>query len=249
MNKKKKINFDIVFLSYDEPYAEEHWQRLKKRFPYAQRVHGVKGILKAHKECARVARTHYFFVVDGDAYILESFELDDAPSEISDDYFYMWMSRNAVNDLVYANGGVKLFSKRIFDGIEEYGVDIFVHLPHMQIYQIASLNRFNASPFSSWRAGFRECIQLASQHSKTIKKRTRIYLLNVWCNVGANRPFGKWCVKGARAGRRYGMENIGNENAVKLMNDFDWLRKRFYCELKHGYLRDMESELDESQKP
>jgi hypothetical protein len=237
MIKKKEMKFDIIFLSYDEPFAEEHWERLKKRFPYAQRVHGVKGILNAHKKCAKLARTDYFFIVDGDAYILDDFYLEDVPAKILDDRFYMWMSRNAVNDLVYGNGGVKLFPRRIFDGIEEYGVDLFVHLPHDQIYQVASLNRFNSSPFYSWRAGFRECVQLASKHSEVIKEQTRIYLLNVWCNKGASRPFGEWCVKGSRSGRRYGMENVGNEKAVEMMNDFEWLRKRFDYELKEGYLR------------
>ncbi len=249
MKKNQEIKFDIIFLSYDEPYAEEHWERLKNRFPYAGRVHGVKGILNAHKECAKIARTDYFFVVDGDAYILDDFKLDEAPADVSDEFFYMWMSRNAINDLTYGNGGVKLFPKRIFDKVEEYGVDMFVHLPHKQIYDVACISRFNASPFYSWRAGFRECVQLASEHSKRIKRQTRIYLLNIWCNKGADREFGRWCIKGSRAGRRYGMENIGNEKAVKLMNDFDWLRGRFYCELKEGYLKGMENELDESQKP
>ncbi len=249
MKSKRDIKFDVIFLSYDEPLAEEHWERLKKRFPHAQRVHKVKGILRAHKKCAELAGTDYFFVVDGDSYILDSFDIYDVPSEISDNRFYMWQSRNVVNDLVYGNGGIKLFPKSIFDGIEEYGVDLFIDLPHERIYQVTSLNRFNASPFYSWRAGFRECIQLASEHSQTIKERTRIYLLNVWCNKGSDREFGMWCVKGARAGRRYGMENIGNKEAVEMMNDFDWLRKRFYYELEKGYLRGMENKLKESQKP
>jgi hypothetical protein len=249
MKMKQNIKFDVIFLSYDEPLAEEHWDRLRKRFPYAQRVHKVKGILKAHKKCAELARTDHFFVVDGDAYILDGFDIYDVPPEISDDHFYMWQSRNAVNDLVYGNGGVKLFPKKIFDGVEKYGVDLFVNLPHKQIRRVASLSRFNASPFYSWRAGFRECVQLASQHSKTIKDMTRIYLLNVWCNKGADREFGIWCIRGARAGRRYGIENIDNKKAVEKMNDFEWLRNRFYYELKDGYLKCMADELKESQKP
>lgn len=249
MRKNEKIKFDIVFLSYDEPYAEEHWKRLKKRFPYAQRVHGVKGILNAHRKCAEIARTDYFFVVDGDAYILDDFKLDQVPAEISDKVFYMWRSRNAINDLTYGNGGVKLFPKGIFDGVKEYGVDMFIRLPHKPILHVASVSRFNCSPFYSWRAGFRECVQLASEHTKLMKRRTKIYLLNVWCNKGANREFGRWCINGSRAGRRYGMENIGNEKAIELMNDFDWLKKRFYYELKEGYLKGMESELDEDHKP
>ncbi len=249
MKKEQKIKFDIVFLSYDEPLAEEHWKRLKKRFPYAQRVHGVKGILKAHKKCAKLARTDYFFVVDGDAYILDSLSFHDVPSQLSKDFFYMWSSRNAINDLTYSNGGVKLLPKNIFEGVKDYGLDMFVTLPHKNMAKVASLSRFNASPFYSWRAGFRECVQLASEHSKKIKRQTRIYLLNIWCNKGASRPFGEWCVKGSRAGRRYGMENIGNEKAIKLMNDFDWLKMRFYYELKEGYLKEMESELNEKGAP
>lgn len=242
MSKKQKIKFDIIFLSYDEPAADEHWERLKKRFPYAQRVDGVKGILKAHKKCASIARTDYFFVVDGDAYVLDSFDLEDVPSELSDEFFYMWGSRNAVNDLVYGNGGVKLFPKSIFEGIENYGIDLFIHLPHKQIEKVAALTRFNVSPFHSWRAGFRECAQLASRHSDAVREKTSMYLLNIWCNIGWNRPFGEWCIRGARAGRRYGTKNRGNEKAVELINDFDWLREKFDYELKEGYLQNMDIE-------
>lgn len=252
MKREQEIKFDVIFLSYDEPFAEEHWNRLKKRFPYAQRVHGVKGILKAHKKCAEKARTDYFFVVDGDAYILDSFGLDDVPSNLSGDIFYMWMSRNAVNDLKYPNGGVKLLPKRMFNDIENYGLDMFITLPHKNIPEVASLSRFNASPFYSWRAGFRECAQLACnacKHSQKIKRHTRIYLLNIWCNKGANREFGRWCIKGSRAGRRYGIENKDNEEGIEKINDFDWLRMRFYYELEKGYLEGMEGELEKNQRP
>jgi hypothetical protein len=243
MKVDKKIKIDIIFLSYDEPFAEEHWKHLKKFYPYAQRVHGVKGILNAHKKCDSLARTDKYYVVDGDEYILEDFNLNYAPSEFPRGFYYMWMSRNAINDLEYPNGGVKLFPKGIFDRIEEYGVDLFVRLPHKLVREVASLNRFNSSPFYSWRAGFRECVQLASRHSEVIDAKMGIYLLNVWCNVGAGRTFGKWCIRGARAGRRYGMKNVGNTKAVELMNNYEWLRERFEYELKKGYLRGMDKEL------
>ncbi len=252
MNKKFKEKFDIVFLSYDEPYAEEHWQRLKKRFPAAQRVHGVKGILNAHKECACLAKTDYFFVVDGDAYILDEFNFRSGlPSRLQSDCLYIFGSRNPINDLVYGNGGVKLFPKSTFDGVEDSGVDVTLTIlpKYMPIETVSSITRFNASPFDTWKAGFRECVNLGSLKWSCHKDQGRVYLLNVWCNKGWNRPFGKWCIKGARAGRRYGMENIKNEKALKLMNDYDWLRKHFYYELKKGYLKGMESELDKNMRP
>ena len=36
--------FDIIFMSYQEPNADENWQRLVDKFPWARRVHGVKGL-------------------------------------------------------------------------------------------------------------------------------------------------------------------------------------------------------------
>ena len=61
---------DIFHLSYQEPYADKTWKSLVKKFPYARRVKGVKGIFNAHKRCAELAYTKSFYVVDADA-ILE----------------------------------------------------------------------------------------------------------------------------------------------------------------------------------
>mgnify|MGYP001460781096 CR=1 FL=1 len=32
---------DIVFMSYDEPNADQNWEKLKTKYPRAKRVHGV----------------------------------------------------------------------------------------------------------------------------------------------------------------------------------------------------------------
>lgn len=220
---------DIIFLSYDEPNCEENWQRLKQRFPHARRVHGVKGILEAHRECARIANTENFFVVDGDAYILDDFDSDDLPLGYSHDCVYAWRSINAVNDLVYGNGGVKLVPKLAFDKVKVKNIDIMKNIgkEYKQVPKIASVTRFNASPFTAWRAGFRECVNLESHVCIGKQERGRLYCLNVWCNVGVHRPFGKWCIKGAREGRRYVVRYKDNWQALNLINDFDWLYEQF----------------------
>ena len=48
--------FDIIFMSYQEPDADKHWKVLVDRFPWARRVHGVKGLTNAHIECAKISR-------------------------------------------------------------------------------------------------------------------------------------------------------------------------------------------------
>ena len=47
--------YDIFFLSNNEPYSDFHWEKLVKRFPYALRINGIKGIHAAHREAAKRA--------------------------------------------------------------------------------------------------------------------------------------------------------------------------------------------------
>ena len=65
---------DIFHLSYKEPYADQTWEELVKKFPYARRVQGVKGIFEAHKRCAELAYTKSFYVVDADAKLESNFD-------------------------------------------------------------------------------------------------------------------------------------------------------------------------------
>ena len=57
----KLKDLPVVFLSYDEPNADENFQYLLDNHPNAEnvhRVHGVKGFDAAHKEAGRVANAH-----------------------------------------------------------------------------------------------------------------------------------------------------------------------------------------------
>ena len=111
---------DVFFISYDEPYADDNFEILQMFAPLAKRVHGIKGIFEAHKECAKQSKTSYFYVVDADAVIDESFTFKFVPSDSKEVYngvketecVYVWRSINPVNDLLYGYGGVKLFPKK-----------------------------------------------------------------------------------------------------------------------------------------
>ena len=51
MTKEFKIyEYDIVYLSYDEPNAQANWEDLLKKFPQAKWVNGVKGSENAYKK-------------------------------------------------------------------------------------------------------------------------------------------------------------------------------------------------------
>ena len=75
MSKKKfrVLDYDIVYLSYDEPNAEQNYADLCKKIPWAKRVHGVEGSDAAHKACAKISETDRFVTIDGDNRIREHF--------------------------------------------------------------------------------------------------------------------------------------------------------------------------------
>ena len=60
------VEFDIIFLSYDEPNADLHYADLCNNAPWAKRLHGVKGSDAAHKAAAELSETEWFITVDAD---------------------------------------------------------------------------------------------------------------------------------------------------------------------------------------
>ena len=56
----KIIDYDIIYLSYDEPNAEKNYADLLSKVPWAKRIHGIKGSDAAHKACANLSETDRF---------------------------------------------------------------------------------------------------------------------------------------------------------------------------------------------
>ena len=67
------LDFDIIYLSYDEPNAEKNYTDLCRKIPWAKRVHGVEGSDAAHKACAELSETSRFITVDGDNIVHSEF--------------------------------------------------------------------------------------------------------------------------------------------------------------------------------
>ena len=223
------MRYDIIFISYNEPQADENFSRLKARFPYAQRVQGIKGIHQAHIAAAKKAFTKMFWVVDADAQILDTFNFDHAVSEYDLENVHVWRSINPINDLEYGYGGVKLLPKSLTQNMDTSKPDMTTSISSLfkAMPEISNITAFNVDAFNTWKSAFRECVKLAS---KTIDRQDDTdtnYRLNVWCTRGLDRPFGREAIEGAVQGKQYGLENKNNNEALKLINDFDWLRERF----------------------
>ena len=218
---------DVFFLTYTENNREKNWLKLKSLFPKVRRVHGIKGLALAHQICAKLSNSSFFFVVNGDNEVCESFKFK-VPEKVRQPAVYCWRSLNPVNGLIYGFGGVKLFPKQAFSAHSSF-VDISTSLKinYKVVSDVASITRFNSSALSAWRGAFRECVKLSSecignQNSKETKER-----LKIWCEKGADKSFGKYVLLGASQGREYGQANKGNLKALNKINDFAWLEKFF----------------------
>ena len=221
--------YDIVFISYQEPSADANYAALKTRFPMTKRVHGVKGIHQAHIAAAKKCFTKMFWIVDGDAVIMDDFNFDYKVPSHQQDHVHVWRSKNPVNDLVYGYGGIKLFPRRMTINMDTSKPDMTTSITDKfkPMPQLANITAFNTGPFETWKSAFRECCKLSSKVIDRQKHNETNDRLDIWCTIGAERPYGEFALRGARAGSAYGEASQGDIEALKKINDFEWLLEKF----------------------
>ena len=223
--------YDIVFISYKEPNAEENFSDLYERFntvtmfgDRVKRVKDVKGIHNAHVAAANKVSTSYFYIVDGDASIVNDFKFDYTTDD--EDFVHVYRSINPINDLVYGYGGVKLFPTNLTKNMDTTTTDMTTSISKnfKIINEVANITAFNTDPFNTWKSAFRECAKLSSKTIRRQKNEETESRLKTWTTVGHDRPFGNYAMAGATAGMEFGLSR-GSD--LGLINDFEWLRKKF----------------------
>ena len=219
--------YDIIFISYNEPDADENYQSLKERFPLAKRVHGIKGIHQAHIAAAKRAFTKMFWAVDGDAVILNNFNFDYEVGEYDLDVVHVWRSLNPINSLSYGYGGVKLLPRQLTIDMDISSVDMTMSISSKfkAMDTLSNITAFNTDAFTTWRSAFRECCKLS-----VINNAESLARLSIWCELNNNSPYGFYAYLGALAGRNYGEKNASNPEALSKINDFTWLEDLWLAE-------------------
>lgn len=235
---KKMLDVPIVFLSFDEPNADENWELLKSITPHKRiaRVHGVVGFDAAHKAAAsEFASSEYIITVDADNRVDPKFFNKILPEGMDGKVSFTWGGRQFTNGLMYGNGGLKMWSTE--------------HLANMRSHELATeerdavdfcwdFNRYkelpgcystvytNASPYQAFRVGFREGVKLSMEQGQVIPFEdwpTTMHAANfqrllTWMTLGADVENGAWSMFGARL-------------AVKLLqyDEFDFVNIRDYA--------------------
>lgn len=216
---------DIFFISYDEPNADLNWADLKKRFPCARRIHGVKGIAEAHAAAAKKSNTRMFYVVDADAEIAPDFDFKYKPPEWDSQYVHIWHALNPATGDSYGYGGVKLFAKNFFKQINGY-IDFSTSLTSdVKIMpQIACTTRFNSDAIRAFRGAYREAVKLyltVKTHSDPYIRDEARQRLNKWLSPIQSADYRSAIISGVRSGIKdaaaFGQRNIS------FINDHDYL--------------------------
>lgn len=225
--KKKGSNFDIVFISYHEPNADENWNRLKTRFPRSKRIDKITGIHQAHIAAAKLVASEMFWAVDGDAQVVDDFNFDYEDPEIHT--VHVWKSKNPINDLEYGYGGVKLLptDMTINMDIDKPDMTTSISDQFKSMPAISNITAFNTDPWNTWKSAVRECVKLSSKIIKNQNDNETEARLDAWCTVGKERPFGEWAIDGAIFGQQYGQMYKDSVPDLAKINDWDWLKSHF----------------------
>ena len=235
----------VIFLSFDEPNADENYEILLYGHPnkkLVKRVHGVVGFDAAHKAAAEAAGTTRFFTVDADCQVdnqiwRKELKLDKTNKNAT----FSWSSRNIVNGLVYGNGGIKLWyaeyvkNMRTHEAAKEGDDTSSVEFcwdseNYKQMNATYGLVVNNATAYQAFRAGFREGIKMGLDQGNKVKIdefNHKMYPANyarwlIWMTIGRDVENGCWAMYGARlAAYKLYIEDFDHT----CVNDYAWFKE------------------------
>ena len=231
---------DVIFISYDEPNADENYADLLAKVPWAKRVHGVEGSDAAHKAAAELSETDRFIGVDADNIVDVKFfdqEINFEHPKFKDKVI-SWSATNAINALEYGNGGLKCWPVEYVKNMRTHEaadpndpngqVDFCWTDTYVQMNNCFCTTYNNGSPLQAFRAGFREGVKMSLDQGDKVHPddfKTKIWHGNykrllVWATVGADVQNGLWAIYGTRLGCH--LTNLTDWDFVNV-RDFEYI--------------------------
>ena len=243
---------DCIYLSYDEPQADEFFIKIRSQIPWIKRVHGVKGSDAAHKAAAAASDTERFILIDGDNmpnwnFFHEQLRID----HTNDECVFRWRAKNVINGLTYGNGGISCWTKTFVNnmrsheatnGTDATQVEFCFDNKYWAMHDVYSTTYPNQSRYHAWRAGFREGVKMCLDQGRRLTPaefesawKGNRRNLEIWCTVGNDVDYGDWAIMGARYGAwRVMFDTAWDYTEVR---DFDKL-KEIYENFNDTYIED-----------
>lgn len=219
------MSYDIFFISYQEPNCEENWQRLLSLHPTAKRVHGIKGIDRAHMRCKELSTTDRFWTVDGDNWVTSPLEYTD--QEMLDNYdLLMFNAADAIDGQPSSLGGVKLWCRDKFINTDmskgDFSTNATANRRAIQI--ILSEHRYNSTPFETWKFTFRHMVKCYSGIIRVEVLDRNIFKFEQHKDLDNGINNAQWSYRGLVDAKEYVDSCQGDFDKINLINNYDWLQ-------------------------
>lgn len=217
---------DIVFISYDEPSAEQRYNKLKERFPRAKWCKGVLGQTLAYITAASMSDTDYFFAVFPKNELTDDFDFSFQPDRLRNPCHYIFDCYIPSIDLRYGWGGVILYNKDLVYKTTKPDLDFTMSQAHHSVPLLSAISNCNETPLLAYRSSFREVIKLL-QMKPTVESQ---YRLKKWLALGTGVN-AEWLHRGAVDGKAH--YETYKDDYTKLMYsyDYEWIKDK----LKSSY--------------
>ncbi len=233
-------SFDVIYLSYDEPFAEAYFADLQGKCPKAKHVCGVKGLDAGYRATAEAAGSDFFITIDGDSIVDPAFfELHVDPRMLGSKTVMTWPGRSAVHGLTYGNGAIKLWPRVLVREMQprqvtsavdlRYNVTMRSHdLPfHLDRLVPFSTSHHNGTPRHAFRAAFREGVRLTLRDGRSVLRAEGVVGMDAenrkrlltWCTIGRDVPNGAFSLFAARLGAWLA---ASDQLDIRSINDYDW---------------------------
>jgi UDP:flavonoid glycosyltransferase YjiC (YdhE family) len=214
----KPRDWDTVFLSFDEPNADLHWEQLKQQVPTAKRVHGVVGFDASHKAAAAISETQRLTIIDADNMVDAAFfDIERSVPVHLQEAVWTWTSQNKINGLIYPFGGVKVWTQDIINAMRSHELadtgqglklDFWDQPGYYVFHPCHSSNITGGSPYQAFRGGYREGVKLTGwsgmvrtpQDLYKVRGTVQFKRLFAWMALGRDVENGLWSMLGARLG-------------------------------------------------
>jgi len=213
---------DIIFVSYDEPDAEQKYNELKTKYPRAKWSKGVKGRTQAYQAAANMSDTEFFFTVWPKLDLVDSFDFTFQPDRLKNRCHYIFHAKNPVNGLEYGHGAVLLYNKKLVLEHNKPGIDFTLSQSHDTVPIMSAINNFNKTPLMAWRTTFREVLKL-NMLKQTVETKFRI---KKWCELGVGEN-ADWVHKGSQDAMQYFKDNQHNPKELFKSYELEWLNDYF----------------------
>ena len=207
---------DIVFISYDEPSAEQRYNKLKGRFPRAKWCKGVLGQTLAYITAASMSDTDYFFAVFPKNELADDFDFSFQPDRLRNPCHYIFDCYIPSIDLRYGWGGVILYNKDLVYKTTKPDLDFTMSQAHHSVPLLSAISNCNETPLLAYRSSFREVIKLL-QMKPTVESQ---YRLKKWLALGTGVN-AEWLHRGAVDGKAH--YETYKDDYTKLMYSYDYM--------------------------